>query len=293
MSKSRSSFRNHAEAAGLRALLFIASVSPLGFSLSVARLLDLVARRMRASGEKNLAMAMPERDAAATVDGVYEGLGRMLYYFSRFPSRNKTKIGDWIEYEGFEHYLAAKARGKGVLFATGHLGNWELSAFAHALMTEPMHVVVRPLDNPVLDALIKRYRTGSGNKILDKQDFLRGILKALASNEPVGILIDQNTLPENGVFVDFFGIPACTGTTFAKLAHKTGAAVIPGYALWDRSRGKYVLRFDPVFEMSGDLVEDTARLAKHFEGVIRREPEQWLWLHRRWKTRPEGAAERY
>ena len=293
MSKSRSSFRNHAEAAGLRALLFIASVLPLGFSLSVARLLDLVARRMRESGEKNLAMAMPERDAAATVDGVYEGLGRMLYYFSRFPSRNKTKIGDWIEYEGFEHYLAAKARGKGVLFATGHLGNWELSAFAHALMTEPMHVVVRPLDNPVLDALIKRYRTGSGNKILDKQDFLRGILKALASNEPVGILIDQNTLPENGVFVDFFGIPACTGTTFAKLAHKTGAAVIPGYALWDRSRGKYVLRFDPVFEMSGDLVEDTARLAKHFEGVIRREPEQWLWLHRRWKTRPEGAAERY
>jgi KDO2-lipid IV(A) lauroyltransferase len=266
---------------------------PLVFSIGVARVLDRVARRMRQSGEKNLRMALPEVDAVQTIDQVYEGLGRMLYYFSRFGTRNRGNIGEWIEYEGFEHYREAKARGRGVLFATGHLGNWELSAFAHALMTEPMNVVVRPLDNPLLDELVKGYRTGSGNKILDKQDFLRGILKALGNNEPVGILIDQNTLPENGSFVDFFGIAACTGTTFAKLAHKTGAAVIPGYALWDAKKGKYVLRFDPVFEMSGDVVGDTARLAKHFEGVIRREPGQWLWLHRRWKTRPEGEPGLY
>jgi KDO2-lipid IV(A) lauroyltransferase len=277
----------------MRGLLGAASVMPLVFSIGVARVLDRVARRMRQSGEKNLRMALPEVDAVQTIDQVYEGLGRMLYYFSRFGTRNRGNIGEWIEYEGFEHYREAKARGRGVLFATGHLGNWELSAFAHALMTEPMNVVVRPLDNPLLDELVKGYRTGSGNKILDKQDFLRGILKALGNNEPVGILIDQNTLPENGSFVDFFGIAACTGTTFAKLAHKTGAAVIPGYALWDAKKGKYVLRFDPVFEMSGDVVGDTARLAKHFEGVIRREPGQWLWLHRRWKTRPEGEPGLY
>jgi len=293
VSKGRSEFRNSAEAGLMRGLLGIASVAPLGFSVGVARLLDLVARRMRENGEKNLRMALPEVDASQTIDRVYEGLGRMLYYFSRFGTRNRRNIGEWIEYEGFEHYLEAKSRGRGVLFATGHLGNWELSAFAHALMTEPMNVVVRPLDNPLLDNLVKGYRTGSGNKILDKQDFLRGILKALGNNEPVGILIDQNTLPESGSFVDFFGIAACTGTTFAKLAHKTGAAVIPGYALWDGKKGKYVLRFDPVFEMSGDVVGDTARLTKHFEGVIRREPGQWLWLHRRWKTRPEGEAGLY
>jgi KDO2-lipid IV(A) lauroyltransferase len=274
-------------------LLRAASVMPIGFSIGVARILDRVARRMRETGEKNLRMALPGANAAATVDGVFEGLGRMLYYFSRFGTRNRTNIGEWIEYDGFEHYEEAKRRGKGVLFATGHLGNWELSAFAHALMCEPMHVVVRPLDNPVLDALIKSYRMGSGNRILDKQDFLRGILKALAANEPVGILIDQNTLPENGSFVDFFGMPACTGTTFAKLAQKTGAAVIPGYALWDLQRRKYVLRFDPVFEMTGDVEGDTARLTKHFEGVIRRNPDQWLWLHRRWKTRPAGEKSLY
>ena len=277
----------------MRGLLRIAAHAPLGFSLALARLLDRIARRMRQSAERNLSRALPEVDAALTTDGVYETLGRMLYYFSRFPTRHAGNIGEWIEYEGMEHYRKAKAGGKGVLFATGHLGNWELSAFAHALMTEPMNVVVRPLDNPVLDVLIQRYRTGSGNRILDKQDFLRGILKALAANEPVGILIDQNTLPENGAFVDFFGMPACTGTTFAKLAHKTGAAVIPGYALWDAKKGKYVLRFDPVFSMTGDVVEDTARLTKHFEGVIRRDPAQWMWLHRRWKTQPDGARSFY
>lgn len=290
MSGKRSQLRNELEAGLVQAVLSAASVAPLGFSLGVARLLDLVAGKMRQSGEKNLRMAMPELDAARTVDGVYEGLGRMLYYFSRFGTRNRANIGEWIEYEGFEHYVAAKAGGKGVLFATGHLGNWELSAFAHALMTEPMNVVVRPLDNPVLDGIVKSYRMGSGNRILDKQDFLRGILRALGNNEPVGILIDQNTLPENGTFVDFFGMAACTGTTFAKLAHKTGAAVIPGYAMWNQQKGKYVLRFDPVFAMTGNVSEDTARLAKHFEGVIRREPTQWLWLHRRWKTRPAGES---
>lgn len=293
MSKRRSQLRNTVEAGLARVVLGVASVMPLGFSMGVARVLDRVAKRMRETGERNLRMALPSADAAGTVDEVFAGLGRMLYYFSRFGTRDRSNIGEWIEYEGFEHYEEAKRRGKGVLFATGHLGNWELSAFAHALLCEPMHVVVRPLDNPVLDALVKGYRTGSGNRILDKQDFLRGILKALAANEAVGILIDQNTLPENGTFVDFFGMKASTGTTFAKLAHKTGAAVIPGYALWDERRGKYVLRFDPVMEMTGDVAADTARLAAHFEGVIRRWPGQWLWLHRRWKTRPEGEAPLY
>ncbi len=293
MSKTRSQFRNQFEAGLARVILGAAAAMPLGFSLGVAGMLDSLAKRMRESALKNLAMALPEADASGTVDGVYRSLGRMLYYFSRFPTRNRENIHKWIEYDGFEHYVQAKSLGKGVLFATGHLGNWELSAFAHALLCEPMHVVVRPLDNPVLDDLIKRYRMASGNRILDKQDFVRGILKALGANEPVGILIDQNTLPENGSFVDFFGIPACTGTTFARLAHKTGAAVIPGYALWNEAKGKYVLRFDPVFEMTGDVVEDTARLTKHFEGVIRRVPDQWLWLHRRWKTRPEASPALY
>ncbi len=288
MSRQRSAWRNEIEYQFARLLLASAARLPMGFSQAVAGFFEGRGGRMRRSAIENLRFAMPEADREAIVQGVYTGLGRMLYYVSRFPTRNRQNIGEWIEYDGFEHYQEAKARGKGVLFATGHLGNWELSAFAHALLCEPMHVVVRPLDNPKLDALVKRYRSLSGNRILDKQDYLRGILRALSANEAVGILIDQNTLPEHGVFVDFFGRLACTGTTFAKLAQKTGAAVIPGYALWHAERQKYVLHFDPVFDMTGDIERDTARLAKHFEGVIRRYPDQWLWLHRRWKTRPVG-----
>jgi Kdo2-lipid IVA lauroyltransferase/acyltransferase len=288
--KARSKLRNQAEAVLVKALLSAASNLPLAFSHGVIALLDTISPRMRKTALRNLELAGLNATAA---DEIFTGLGRLLYYFSRFPTRTAANIGDWIEYEGFEHYREAKARGKGVLFATGHLGNWELSAFAHALLTEPMHVVVRPLDNPVLDALIKRSRTLSGNTILDKQDYLRGILRALAENQAVGILIDQNTLPEHGAFVPFFGHLACTGTTFAKLAHKTGAAVIPGYALWVPHKRKYVLHFDPIFPMTGDVTNDTARLAAHFEAVIRRHPGQWLWLHRRWKTRPPGEPSLY
>lgn len=296
MKKPRSHWRDRAETWTLALVLSLLRLLPASLALRMARgvfgLLDRLSPKLRQSALQNFAIAKLPLDTR-TVDRIYEHLARMMVYFARFPSRNSRNIHEWIEYQGFEHFTAAKARGKGVLFATGHLGNWELSAFAHALMAEPMYVVVRPLDNPFLDRLVKHYRSASGNRILDKKDFLRGILEALRQNQAVGILIDQNTLPENGVFVDFFGTPACTGTTFAKLAAKTGAAVIPGYTWWDESRGKYVLQFDPILEMSGDPATDTALLTKHFEEVICRRPDQWLWLHRRWKSRPPGAPNLY
>ena len=206
---------------------------------------------------------------------------------------NRANIGQWIRYEGFEHFEEARRRGKGVLFATAHLGNWELSAFAHALLTAPMNVVVRPLDNPRIDRLVERRRTLSGNRLIEKKDFARGILKALAANEAVGILIDQNASLDGGVFVDFFGIPACAGTGFVKLAAHTGAAVIPGFALWSEAERKYVLRFFPPVAMTGDAQADTARLHAVLESVIREYPDQWLWIHRRWKTRPPGEPSLY
>ena len=144
-----------------------------------------------------------------------------------------------------EYFDEADRAGRGVLFATAHLGNWELSAFAHALLAAPMHVVVRPLDNPLIDRLVERRRALSGNRPIFKKDFARAILKALAANQAVGILIDQNASPDTGVFVDFFGIPACAGTGFAKLAAHSGAAVIPGFALWSEKERRYVLRFYP------------------------------------------------
>jgi len=258
-----------------------------------AGLLDVALPRLRRVALDNLAMAMPELDGHARqriANGVFRSIARLLVAFARFSRIHRGNIGDWIRYEGFEHFEEACKRGHGVLFATAHLGNWELSAFAHALMAAPMYVVIRPLDNPKIDALVERRRTLSGNRLIGKREYARGILKALEANEAVGILVDQNTSLEEGVFVDFFGVPACAGTGFAKLAAHSGAAVIPGFALWIESERKYVLRFYPPIEMAGDVEAGTRALHRQLEAVIREYPDQWLWIHRRWKTRPPGES---
>jgi KDO2-lipid IV(A) lauroyltransferase len=269
---------------------------PKGLARFYARLLDVGLPRLRRVAMRNLAMALPEKSAAEhkkIADGVFRSIARLLYVFARFPRIDRSNISRWIRYEGFEHFEEALRRGRGVMFATAHLGNWELSAFAHALMAAPMHVVVRPLDNSGIDGLVERRRRLSGNRLIEKKEFARSILKALHANQAVGILIDQNSSPEEGVFVDFFGIPACASSGFAKLAARSGAAVIPGFALWSEEEGRYVLRFYPPLEMSGRAEEDTQRLQSQLEAVIRQYPEQWLWIHRRWKTRPPGEPGLY
>ena len=256
-----------------------------------AGLLDLALPRLRRVALSNLAMALPELDRRAhqrIADGVFRSIARLLVTFARFPHIHRGNIGDWIRYEGFEHFEEARKRGRGVLFATAHLGNWELSAFAHAWMAAPMYVVIRPLDNPKIDALVERRRMLSGNRPIAKKEYARGILKALHGNEAVGILVDQNASLEEGTFVDFFGVPACAGTGFAKLAAHSGAAVIPGFALWIENERKYVLRFYPPIEIADDAEAGTRALHRQLEAVIREYPDQWLWIHRRWKTRPPG-----
>jgi len=259
------------------------------------RLLDLAIPRLRRVAMLNLAMALPDLSAehAWIADGVFRSIARTLVSFSRFPRLTRTNVHEWIRYEGFEYFEQALAQGKGVLFATAHLGNWELSAFAHALMAAPMHVVVRPLDNSRIDALVESRRTASGNRLIGKKDFARSILRALRDNEAVGILVDQNAGLEDGVFVNFFGIQACAGAGFAKIAARSGAAVIPGYALWSETEGKFVLRFYPPLPSTGDAAQDTQAVHTQLESVVREYPDQWLWIHRRWKTRPPGSPDLY
>ena len=245
---------------------------------------------------RNLELAYPDKsqeERARIVDGVFRSIARLLTAFARFPTLNAQNISQWIRYEGLEHYIDAKGSGRGVLFATAHLGNWELSAFAHALMTEPMNIVVRPLDDARVDALVERYRQLSGNRIVSKREAARGILRALQNNEAVGILIDQNTTPAEGAFIDFFGMKACAGTGFAKIAARTGAAVIPGFALWSDEENKYVLRFYPPVEITRDADQDTQRIHSFLERIIKEHPDQWLWIHRRWKTQPPGEPAIY
>jgi len=296
----RSSLRNRLEYGLALAALKSLEWAPVGFAHLLARgyagLLDRAIPRLRRVACRNLSFAMPETsDArrAEIVDGVFRSIARVLVAFAKFPSIRRDNVERWIRYEGFEHFEEALRRGRGVLFATAHLGNWELSAYAHALLSAPMSVVVRPLDNPLIDRLVERRRALSGNRLLSKKDYARGILKALAANQAVGILIDQNASGEDGAFVDFFGVLASAGTGFAKLAARTGAAVIPGFALWSAKERRYVLRFYPPVEMSGDAARDTQALQAVLEAVIRQYPDQWLWIHRRWKTRPPGEPAIY
>ena len=273
---------------------------PLGIANAIARgaarVLDLSIPKLRRTAAINLSFAFPELTGLrqkAIVDGVFQSIARLLVAVARFPTLNASNIHRWIRYEGLENYLRAKREGKGILVATAHLGNWELSAFAHALMTEPMNVMVRPLDNPLIDRLVETRRELSGNRLILKKDAARRVLKALRDNDAVGILIDQNTSAQEGAFVKFFGNDACANTGFVKLAHHSGAAVIPGFALWDGKSGQYVLRFYPKVELSGDVQADSQKLHTLLESVIREYPDQWLWIHRRWKTRPPGEPPLY
>ncbi len=263
---------------------------------AIARVLDFALPKLRRVAEVNLSFAMPELDANGRrkiIDGTFQSVGRLLLAIARAPRITPQNVNDFISYEGLEHYQAAKASGKGALVATAHLGNWELSAYTHAWMTEPMHVMVRPLDNPLIDALVERRRALSGNQLIYKKDAARNVLKALRNNCAVGILIDQNASSSEGVFVNFFGKQASANSAFVKFAYHSGAKVIPGFAFWNAPTGRYILRFYPEILMSGNVAEDTQRIHTFLEQVIREYPDQWMWIHRRWKTRPEGEAAIY
>jgi KDO2-lipid IV(A) lauroyltransferase len=270
--------------------------------IGIGWLVYLLHVRLRQVGMRNLALAFPEKSAAERariLRGEFTSLGRQLAEVCQIPKYTPENVDQVVVYEGFENYEQARARGKGVLFLTAHFGGWELSAFTHSMHGHWMHVVVRPLDNPYLDRLIRNYRTMHGNKIVDKADFVRGLLAAMKAGEVVGILMDTNMTPPQGVFVDFFGIPACTASGLARIALRTDAAVVPGFTIWDPSLRKYRLRFDPAVELirtghlEADIVANTRQFTNIIEDYVRQYPEQWLWVHRRWKTRPEGEKGLY
>ncbi len=253
--------------------------------------------RLLRVGERNLQLALPELSSKARNDvlrGVYRHLGWQLVEFCRMPRYSAQNIQGWIRTEGLDHYLAAQAKGKGVLILTGHLGAWELSSFYHSLMGHPMGMVIRRLDNRMLDDFVNGIRCLHGNYVLHKDDFARGLMMAMRNGEAVGILMDTNMTPPQGVFACFFGIEACTASGLAHVALKTGAAVLPGFLVWEAAEQNYVLHFGPElqFVQTGQPKEDVLAATQQcndvLESWIRRYPDQWLWIHRRWKTRPPG-----
>jgi len=269
---------------------------------AVGRLALVLTPRLRRTGHRNLVLAFPQKSEAERdhiLRKLYRNLGWLLAEFCQMPRYTRDQVGRFIRYEGLEHYLKAREQGKGVLILTGHLGAWELSSFYHSLMGYPMSIVIRRLDNPLVDRLVNQIRCLHGNQVLHKDDFARGLLASMRRGETVGILMDTNMTPPQGTFVDFFGHPACTGSGMARIAMKTGAQVLPGFLLWEESTQQYVLRFGEAMELpstqdvEADAVAHTALFTKVIEDSIRQYPDQWLWVHRRWKTQPEGAAPIY
>ena len=268
----------------------------------MGRLAYAVLGRLRRVGLHNLELAFPNRPAAereALLRTEYRNLGWLIAEFCKMSTYAPEEASKFIRYDGLEHYLAARDRGKGVLVLTGHLGAWELSSFYHSLAGYPMGLVIRRLDNPLVDELVNRIRCQHGNRVLHKDDFARGLIAAMRAGDTVGILMDTNMPPPQGVFVPFFGVPACTASGLARVALKTGAAVLPGFLLWEESEQRYVLRFYRELQLAdtgdteADATENTARFTTFIESVIRRYPSQWLWMHRRWKTRPPGEPPIY
>jgi KDO2-lipid IV(A) lauroyltransferase len=267
-----------------------------------ARVLLFLRPKLRKTAEFNLKLAFPEWTEAqrkTVMKKMTRNLGWMAAEFAQFPKYTKEDIASAVILDGHENFLAGQSRGKGVLYLTGHIGAWELSSFAHALYGFPLHYMARPLDSKPLDALVNRYRGLSGNKPIFKNASARQVLRVLKEAGTVGILADQNTMPEEGVWVDFFGTPACTTTGIARVALHTDAAVVPGYAYWDENLRKYRLRFEPPVQLirtgdtERDILENTQRFAKVIEQIIREHPEQWVWIHARWKNRPKGEPPIY
>jgi KDO2-lipid IV(A) lauroyltransferase len=268
----------------------------------LARILFALTPKLRKTAEFNLKLAFPdwsEAQRAVTIRGMVRNLGWMAAEFARLPGYTRKNIEATIVLDGNENFLEGQRRGKGVLFLTAHMGAWELSSFAHALYGYPLHFMARPLDNERLNALVNRYRGLSGNTAIFKNESARSMLKILNEAGTIGILADQNTMRGEGDFVDFFGTPACTTTGIARVALHTDAAVVPGYAVWDEGLKKYRLRFEAPLELirtgnaENDVLENTRRFAKVTEEIIRKYPDQWVWVHARWKTRPKGEPQLY
>jgi KDO2-lipid IV(A) lauroyltransferase len=263
----------------------------------LGRIAFLALSRLRRIGERNLSIAFPQMDRAARLRilrGCFDNLGRQLGEFCHFPKTTPESLRQIVDYdaESVERLEAAKKLGRGILFITAHLGAWELLPFAHSAFGNPLSFLARPIDNPLIEQMVHSVRTKFGNQQISKQFAGLTCMRTLKRGGILGILADLNSLPQEGIFVPFFGELACSTAAVAALALTTDAIVFPAFAPWNPARKKYTFRGGPPIEVlrTGDHERDlginTARIASVIEKVIRKYPDQWLWIHNRWHARP-------
>ena len=306
MPKKRSKIQNKAELVAVRSLLGAIGAMPLETSMRFGKSVGVfLAKRfpkLQKTAKRNLEIAypeMPEAEREKIIHGTFESLGRHLGFVSHFRKFKHEDIRNLVEIVGREHFDKAYEKGKGVLFFTGHFGSWEVFNLLAPAFGYGMNILVRRIDNPLIESFVDSFRTKFGSVTLDKTRSARQMFRVLENGELLGILADLNAQEREGVFVDFFGVKASTTASIARLSLKTGAAVLPAFAVWEEEKKKYVVYLEPEieFEKNADDEENvkilTQKITNVVEKYVRLYPEQWLWIHKRWNTRPKGEKGLY
>lgn len=306
----KSNFQIHAEYSAVRIVLWILGVLPRYFavkiSIAASRIGYHVLSSLRRTGMRNLEIAFPEisvRERETVLRGTFDNLGRVLGEVSQFPKTTPAQLKEIIDFElddvSRDLYAQNKADRRGVLITTGHLGNWELLVFGFAALHEPISYLARPLDNPLIEELTVRLRTRFGNRPINKTHSAMRAIKILREGGILGILSDVNAHPKEGVFVPFFGVDACTPSGAAMLAMRSNSLIFPTFCIWDKDTKRYKFVHGRLLEpvntgdRKRDVIATTALYTAEIESMIRKYPEQWMWIHKRWKTRPPGAKPIY
>jgi KDO2-lipid IV(A) lauroyltransferase len=306
--RRRGRVRTRLEYLALRAVMGLLGALPLGLALRVGELGALLAYALdaphRRVGMVNLKLAFPERPLRARRHILRESflnLGRMAVELAHLPRLSDERLEDMVRFEDEAWWSEAVGweRSTGVLILSGHFGNWELLVFAHGRRGHPVHMVHRAIANPLVDRWLAGLRRRAGTRMIRKSAGAGGVLHALHEHGLLVLPIDQNSTRGLGVFVDFFGVPASTNSGMARIALRTDAPIVPAFIVREGRSARHRVHVLPILqvERTGDPAEDvrrnTQRFTSVFEEMVRRHPEQWLWMHKRWKTRPAGEPRLY
>ena len=297
----------HADARVAFAVLgILPRLAAIRLCIWLMRRLPLLLTGLRRTGIKNLEIAFPEKSVAERehiLAGTLENLGRVLGELSQVKKLSRARLAEIIDFdldqESKEVYARNKAEKRGILITTGHLGNWEMLVLGFAALYEPISYLARPLDNSRIDSFLTDLRTRFGNNPINKTNSAMLAIRILRDGGILGILSDVNAHPKEGVFVPFFGIPACTTSGAAMLAIRSDSLIFPTFCIWDRSVKRYKFVHGKLLEpaktgdIKRDIIETTAAYTAEIEKIIRQYPDQWMWIHKRWKTRPPGEPDIY
>ena len=306
----KSSTQINLEYAAARGAFLLLGLLPRNVAIFVCQglmhLLKQVAGGIRKTGMRNLELAFPEKmlgERKIILDGLFSSLGRVLGDLTQIHKYDAEKLAALIDFEFDEEtqalYERIRKEGRGLLITTGHLGNWEMLVLGFAALHEPISYLARPLDNPKIEAMLSNIRTTFGNNPIGKTHSAMTAIKILNEGGILGILSDVNAHPKEGVFVPFFGTMACTPAGAATIALRSNALIYPTFCVWEKSIDRYKFVHGKLLEpvrtgdRKRDVIETTAAFTAEIEAVIRRYPDQWMWTHKRWKTRPSGETKIY